>query len=114
MSDRPLLFHAPEGASEGRFDRSCGAIMVAATPGIVLDVPGGFERDGAVGALGGEAGWLVEAGAQGVGGRLDVEASAADEEEGIAVAQQGESGVGVERHTVGEAGLARAKAEVPD
>ena len=64
--------------------------MVAATPGVVVNVPGGFERDRAVGVFGGEAGWLVEAGAQGAGGRLEVEARAVDEEDGVAVAQQRE------------------------
>ena len=113
MRNGPLPFHAPKGAGEGRFDRRSGAVMVPAAPGVVVNVSGGFERDGAVGVFSGEAGWLVQAGSQRAGGCFDVEARAVDEEDGVAVAQQREGGVGVQREAVGEAGLAWAEAEVP-
>ncbi len=87
MNDRALLAHPPEVTIEGHFDGGRRAIMVAATPGVVVDIPGGFEGYGAVSVLGGESGGLVEAGAQDTRRRPDFEASAVDKEDGVAVAQ---------------------------
>ena len=113
MCDKVLLFYLPQVAGERHLDRGRWTVMIAATQGVVVDVPGGLEGDGAVSVFGGEAGGLVQGRAQGARGGLNVEAGAMDEQDGVAIAHQCEGGVGVQRHPVLEAGLAGAKAQMP-
>src|ERR1039458_2157349 len=113
MSNRPLALHLPEGTRERHFDSRVRIVVVLAAPGVVLDVPCGFHRYGAVGARRRNAGRLVQPGLQRAFGRLDVQPGSVDDEDGVTVAQQRERGVGFQRYTVREAGLARAEAEMP-
>src|ERR1039458_1329060 len=61
-SDRPLAVHLPEGAFERQLDCWVRIIMILPAPSVVLDVPCGFHRDGAVGPLGRDADRLVQPG----------------------------------------------------
>src|ERR1035437_8788326 len=61
-SDRPLAVHLPEGTRERHLDSRVRIIVILAAPGVVLDVPCGFQRDRAVGPLRRDADRLVQPG----------------------------------------------------
>src|ERR1019366_2096344 len=88
-------------------------IVILAAPSVVLDVPCGFHRYGAVGARRRNADRLVQRGFQRAFRRLDVQPGSVDEEDGVTVAQQRERGVGFQRYAVSETGLAPAEAKMP-